>query len=234
MFKLAHNTPLVASNSSFADFAEAYGLHPTAASILDDVRFLISLTISLPADCDSQQEQKLESTASWIHNRIQALPAECSRVCKPQALAHLDSSGTHSKRNSLTEGVLSSSSTESTSQPDYVYQSIRQAALIYTSAIVARKPFSESCSLTDFYQLWTTIWRVPLTVWKALMGIFLWIEVAIVAPARGTPHGRFVKSMLTIASLNMGIENWTASSSALKRAIMLQAKLRGRNGKMVI
>ncbi|KAM0808990.1 putative Transcription factor domain-containing protein [Seiridium cardinale] len=233
-FKIAHSSPLVAATASFASCAEPYGLHAAAAAILDDVRFLIVLTISLPADPDAQQEQKLESTARWIHDRINSLPEEsphipetsssCSQGC---SLARRTASSTNGVSNSPTAGGNSQASDKV--QPDYVYQSIRQAALIYTSAIAARKPFSETCSLNDFYRLWATIWRVSLTVWRSMMGIFVWIEVCIMAPAMDTPHGRFVKSMFTIAALNMGIENWTAASNALKGAVMLQAKLGRRS-----
>jgi hypothetical protein len=105
---------------------------------------------------------------------------------------------------------------------------------MYTSAIVARRPFSEACSLDDSYQLWTTIWRVPLTRWKSMIGIFLWMMVALMPPTRDAPHGRIIKSMFNIAALTMGIEDWTASSSALKGAIMLQVKLGGQDAKVAI
>lgn len=219
-----HSSPLVVSSTTFAADAESYGIHATTALILDDVRFLIALTISLPNDPNPQQEQKLRSTASWIHDRIQALPVETPET--PGVESHPASSSDMPRG---TKPLSTDPRGLGDPVPDYVYQSIRQAALIYTSAIAARRPFSSTCSVDDFHQLWTTVWRVPLTVWKSMLGIFLWIEVAIVAPAKDTPHGRFVKSMLTIAALNLGIENWTASSSALRGAIVLQEKLGSRD-----
>jgi hypothetical protein len=108
---------------------------------------------------------------------------------------------------------------------DLMYQTIRQAALIWTSAISSRRPFSESCSATDFYKLWTTLWRLSLTTWKSVLGIYLWIIITIVPASRDTAHGRFVKSMLTISALNMGLENWSASHSALRNAMRLQTWL---------
>ncbi|KAK9413096.1 putative Fungal-specific transcription factor domain-containing protein [Seiridium unicorne] len=238
-FEIAHSSPLVAATTSFASCAELYGLHAAAAAILDDVRFLIVLTISLPVDPDAQQEQKLESTARWIHDRINSLPEESPHISETslscsqgRSLACRTASSANGVSNSPTADGISQTSDKV--QPDYVYQSIRQAALIYTSAIAARKPFSETCSLNDFYRLWATIWRVSLTVWRSMMGVFVWIEVCIMAPAMDVPHGRLVKSMFTVAALNMGIENWTAASNALKGAVMLQAKLGRRSLKTVV
>ncbi|KAH8671342.1 hypothetical protein BX600DRAFT_246471 [Xylariales sp. PMI_506] len=222
--KLAHKTPLSPSSVTFASCADAYELHPASASILDDVRFLIALTISLPATPAPQEIQKLESTALWIHERIQALPSDHPPSSKK---SQSPPASLPSSRSSTTSGTDSSKPmlVNFTPTADYVYQSIRLAALVYTGAIVSRKPFSKVCSTHDFYQIWSAVWRVPLTVWKSLMGVFLWIEIAIAPSARDTPHGRFVKSMLMIAALNMGIEDWAASNNALHGAILLQEKL---------
>jgi hypothetical protein len=234
---------------SFASCAEAYKLHPTTASILDDIRFLIVTIGSLPTESAPQEIQKLQSTAGWMHERIAALPHDSplpqdpATMPEPPPQNSASPSSTHSATSATSslsehsqpslpknESTHASSSSMET-PPDYLYQSIRLAALMYTTAIVERKPFSTVCSLHDFYQLWTTIWRVPLTVWKSMMGIFLWIEVAITPPSRDTPHGRFVKSMLTIVCLNMGVDNWDSTSSALRGAIRLQAWLNGGEGK---
>lgn len=71
-------------------------------------------------------------------------------------------------------------------------------------------------------------------MWKTMTGIFLWIELAIIPASRDTPHGRFVKSMFTIASLTMGIEHWPAINSTLRGAILLQARLGRRNPQILM
>ncbi|KAI1878582.1 hypothetical protein JX265_002759 [Neoarthrinium moseri] len=235
----AHNTPLIASPITFASLAGTYRMHPTTAAILDDVRFVIALAISSPTESDQQKDQKLETTARWIHDRIWGLPAvspETSRQNESSTRHKAEDSGTRQTSTTTQASTSNRSSPSSVSMepaPDYVYQSIRLAALVYTSAIVARKPLSQSCSVADFYQVWATVWRVPLSVWKSMMGIFLWIIVVITPPSRSTPHARFVKSMLTIAALVLGIENWPVSSGALKGMIMLQAKLNRHGTKLM-
>ncbi|ORY57265.1 uncharacterized protein BCR38DRAFT_355048 [Pseudomassariella vexata] len=233
-FKIAHNTPLLPSIDTFASCADAYKLHPTTASILDDIRFLIATIVALQKDVSSQENKKLRSTAQWIHGRIAALPPDSPESTRSSSSSTPDlSASSNTSQNSTQSTQQARSDFQPNSfdkppycpQPDYLYQSIRLAALIYTSAIIARKPFSESCSLQKLYELWKTVWRVPLATWKSMLGIFLWIEVAITPPARDTPHGRFVKSMLSVAGLNLGIENWHASSNALRGAMRLQAWL---------
>lgn len=226
---------------SFASCADAMKMHPTAASILDDIRFLIATIVALPDDPSPQEIQKLQSTSQWIHNRIAALPVDSPDSPRPTPSPppqRASASPTPSQASSNSQTLIDDNSPSSADKvtvepvsagktPDFLYQSIRLAALIYTSAIVSRKPFSESCAASDLYRLWTTMWRVPLATWKSMVGIFLWIEIAITPPSRDTPHGRFVKSMLTIAGLSMGIDNWSASSNALRGAMRLQAWLNG-------
>jgi hypothetical protein len=224
--KVSHHSPLVPSASSFANSAHFSGLHPTTASILDDIRFLVSLTISTPTAPTAQEEQKLRWTADWIHSRIQALPidgppsATSSSSSTPQSKDKQSQSTTNSANASHNP-----SGSDSVASPDYLYQSIRQAALIYTTTIAANKTFGQTCSPEDFYRLWVAVWRVPLAVWKSLLGIFLWIEVSILAAARDTPHGRFVKSMYNIVALTLATENWDAAIAALRGAFELQSRL---------
>ncbi|KAF7534705.1 hypothetical protein G7054_g6019 [Neopestalotiopsis clavispora] len=224
--KVSHHSPLVPSASSFANSAHFSGLHPTTASILDDIRFLVTLAISTPTAPTAQEEQKLRWTADWIHSRIQALPID-----GPPSAASSSSSTPQSKdkqSQSTTNSANAShnpSGSDSMASPDYLYQSIRQAALIYTTTIAANKTFGQTCSPEDFYRLWVAVWRVPLAVWKSLLGIFLWIEVSILAAARDTPHGRFVKSMYNIVALTLATEDWDAAIAALRGALELQSRL---------
>ncbi|ETS81606.1 hypothetical protein PFICI_06608 [Pestalotiopsis fici W106-1] len=227
--RVSHHSPLVASALSFANSVHLSGLHPTTASILDDIRFLIALAISTPAVPSTQQAQKLKWTADWIHGRIQALPNDAP-PSEPSATS--STSSTPQAKEKQNQSTASSARTshepqrsDSVASPDYLYQSIRQAALLYTTTIAATKPFSQTCSPDDFCQLWVAVWRVPLGVWKSLLGIFLWIEVAVLAAARDTPHGRFVKSMYNIAALSLATEDWDAAIAALRSALNLQSRL---------
>lgn len=232
--KVSYRSPLAASDSTFAACAQVMGLHPTTASILDDIRFLIALAISTPVTPDAQQTQKLKWTADWIQNRIEALPSS-SPASELQTTTSTSGAPQPGSKGEQTQSSATLTSTGGATRqpgfdesPDYLYQSIRQGALVYTRAIATGRPFSRACAPDDFYRLWVTIWRVPLGVWKSLVGVFLWIEAAVLAAARDTPHGRFVKSMFNIAALTLAVEDWETGVAALRGALALQARLGGR------
>lgn len=75
-FRISHNTPLIFNLASFAASAEALGLHPMTASILDDVRFLINAVMSLPDHPSPAELQKVSTTAAWMYERIRSLPED--------------------------------------------------------------------------------------------------------------------------------------------------------------
>ncbi|KAL1840436.1 hypothetical protein VTJ49DRAFT_474 [Mycothermus thermophilus] len=72
---------------------------------------------------------------------------------------------------------------------DYIYQTIRYASLLYTRAIIQRKPFSTVVTSAEFLRLWTTMWRVPLATWRSMLGVFNWILLPILSGGRAAqPH----------------------------------------------
>lgn len=113
--------------------------------------------------------------------------------------------------------------------PDHIYQVVRLAALIYSRAIMHRRPFSRVVTSDIFLRLWTTAWRVPLSTWRSLLGVFTWILLPLV-PGGGKaaqPHGRFMRGMLYICMFQMGIGNWEIASSAMESGLRLQQWLAG-------
>ncbi|GAB1313810.1 hypothetical protein MFIFM68171_04020 [Madurella fahalii] len=117
--------------------------------------------------------------------------------------------------------------------PDYVYQSVRLSALLYSRAIMRRQPFSLVVNSAEFLQLWTTTWRVPLSTWRSLLGVFNWILLPIVpvsarADGGGTSsHDRFVKGTMNITLLQMGMDNWEIACQVMDAALSLQRWLAG-------
>lgn len=246
--RLSHNTPLVSQLPRFAECADALKLHPTTASILDDMRFLISTVLALPDEPSAKELQKVATTSAWIHDRISNLPdytplIRGGRVATPEtrdrgSLSVNDCSKPHSNAPSPGEssagahdgGGPSSSSQRRKRLPsplepesrDFLYQSVRLAALMYSRAVKERRPFSSVVSEDDFVKLWTTMWRVPLVTWKGVLGVFNWAVLPVGPAASSTIHGRSVKSMLTISTLQMSLDNWELASGAMKASLSLQ------------
>lgn len=117
--------------------------------------------------------------------------------------------------------------------PEIIYQAIRQSALIYSRAIMLRRPLGDAavCSEEDFLRLWTTVWRCPLRGWRAVLGVFVWVLLGITQASRGTPHERFVKSMLEVGLAQAALEGWDVADRGMAGALRLMRWLaRGGGG----
>jgi hypothetical protein len=123
---------------------------------------------------------------------------------------------------------ITSPSVDQSLNTDFVYLSCRKAALIYCKSISERTPLSYTCTLQDLNQLWASMWRITLSQWKKIPGIFIWILLSINQAAQDTPHGRLVKSLLKSASFYVALENWEAIDGSLGSFVRLQRWLRGR------
>ncbi|OHW99431.1 hypothetical protein CSPAE12_01893 [Colletotrichum incanum] len=104
----------------------------------------------------------------------------------------------------------------------FMYQVIRMTAIIYTRAIATGTPLSVACTESEFLQIWTTTWRVPLSTWNGAVGVFHWIMLAIAPACHHTPHARFVKNMTTISTLTLAVENWAMAMGVAKAGLRLQ------------
>ncbi|GJC98028.1 hypothetical protein ColKHC_06854 [Colletotrichum higginsianum] len=114
-------------------------------------------------------------------------------------------------------------------KPDFMHQVIRMTAIVYTRAIATGTPLSVACTESDFLQIWTTTWRVPLSTWNSALGVFHWVMLAIAPGCHRTPHARFVKNMTTISTLTLGVENWAMAMSAARAGMRLQYWLGGQD-----
>lgn len=129
------------------------------------------------------------------------------------------------------------SSTHSTAMmpsdpPDYIYQSVRLAAILYSRAIMLRRPFKQIVTPAEHLQLWRTTWKVPLSTWRSLLGVFNWILLPLVSSSStqeqdSNNHGHFVKGMLNVSLLQIGMENWELCGGVMDASVGLQRWLSG-------
>jgi hypothetical protein len=111
--------------------------------------------------------------------------------------------------------------------PDYMYQIVRMTAIVYARAVRDRVAISKACTPNEFLQIWTSTWRVPLSSWKAVNGVFMWVMLSIVSSCHETPHERFVKSMLVLAIQTLAMDNWHVALDAMRAGMSLELWLRG-------
>lgn len=115
---------------------------------------------------------------------------------------------------------------ESPLSNDNIHKSVRSAALIYSRSIIQRTPLSKACTLIDLNHLWASMWRVTLTRWKQIPGIFVWVILAGNQAAQETAHGRFLKSMFKAATSYMALDHFEVVDAALMNYARLQRWLR--------
>lgn len=287
--QLALNTPLISTISSgplpyFASCFEEFRIHPTTASILDDMRFLVNTVLGLPDDASAKEMHKLHLASGWVHNRVLGLPPDApimrghspgsanapspgmDTALDSQTRRGVDSSGGLSTGTSPTtqitqqfsayglgaqqqqptghisgidaevmpkrrEGSMGEDLTgqPSVETPDYVYRAIRISAILYTRAIMTRRPFSEVVGIEDFLELWTTAWRVPLATWRTLLGVCNWMLLPLISSGKNTGHDLWVKSMMNATLLQMGMGHWEIARRTMDAAMRLQRWLKGDN-----
>ncbi|KAL8404635.1 hypothetical protein RB594_009479 [Gaeumannomyces avenae] len=68
--------------------------------------------------------------------------------------------------------------------PDPLYTGVRLAALLYARALAERRPFSEICPPSEALALLMATWRIPLGRWRGIIGVFLFMLMAIMPTVR--------------------------------------------------
>jgi hypothetical protein len=112
---------------------------------------------------------------------------------------------------------------------DFVYQSCRVAAHIYCRAIAEHTSLSKAYGIQDLAQLWGSVWRVSLSRWKQLPGIFLWVLLSAIQAAETTPYGRFLKSMVKGVMTYLAVDHWDIVDAAGMGFVRLQRWLRSKD-----
>ncbi len=107
-----------------------------------------------------------------------------------------------------------------------MYRVIRNVALIYCRAILARVPTSHVCDTNEFVQIWVNIWEVPLAQWKTVLGVYHWITIGLVPSGHDTAPARFSKMLMVVALLSIGLDNWHICMEVSRAALKLQKWLR--------
>ena len=123
---------------------------------------------------------------------------------------------------------------------DSLYRAVRLSSLIYVRAINTRKPLSETCTAADALAVFGACWRIPLAEWRRVIGIFVFVMLALVPtvyktspdspPLNVKVHTRFAKSILQIGWMQLSIESWPTCQEIILRSLKLQKWLRDGQG----
>ncbi|KAH6662300.1 hypothetical protein B0J14DRAFT_308034 [Halenospora varia] len=191
------NSPLLDFSSPFVKLWETLGLSLPVAKILDDMRLLTTSIMSLSlsgrfsGSFSKIDASKLQRTARFVHNRIRSLPV-------------IDV-------------------TSSNDDIDFIYETCRIAAFAYSLSISSRIPFSQGYfrddeRRQDFY---SKIWKVSLTRWKKISGIFLWILLVAFPRTGDTRRGLYLKTDMGVTAayvtaLSIAVEDFDVAVGCLR------------------
>ncbi|PVH68030.1 hypothetical protein DL98DRAFT_634445, partial [Cadophora sp. DSE1049] len=112
----------------------------------------------------------------------------------------------------------------SSSDAGFIYETCRIAALAYSSAIMSHTPFSQGYfgdeeRRQDFY---SKVWKVSLTRWKKIPGIFLWI-LLVAGPGSGNnPYDIYLKEKTTITAMSIAVEDFDLAVGCFRAFWMAQ------------
>lgn len=112
---------------------------------------------------------------------------------------------------------------------DFVFQTCRATAIIYTTVVLSGQPFSKTCTAELLQNVWRVMWRVPLPRWKQIPGVFFWVLLVANPFARNRPEGRFLKGIFAANTVAMGLVDWDATTALIKTFLALQRWLGGED-----
>ncbi|KAB5522143.1 hypothetical protein GE09DRAFT_501927 [Coniochaeta sp. 2T2.1] len=190
------DSPLIPSEASFEDNAVELGLNAVAAKILDDVRFLVTSITDPPSEKNTTL--KIRSTASWILNKLEALP---------QA-----SNGATAGEDDLIQDTIR-------------LAALVHCRSIAHLTLISKLP---QPSISHLNELYTTMRTVSLTRWKKTPGIFLWIMLVLCPSAASDRRGRFIRRKMAVAGLSIGFEQFPLGISYLRAFWLVQRWIVGQ------
>lgn len=227
-FRVALNTPLVSGWPTFSSSADSLKLLPATAAILDDMRNLLHLVLSLPIHTSDEDLEKVKAMAEWVGRRLMERPESLTTPGSSEQLRSPPlSPGSDDARDQSDPG--SSSTQPAPHRPwivedtrDEMYRCIRMTAKVYCRAILNRTPTSAACSELDFLNIWSAFWRTGQPNWESVLGIFIWVMVGIMPSCHATKQARFIKSLMMAGFMSMCVENWHFAIDAVNAALRLQ------------
>jgi len=187
----SYSTPLFASDTKFKDIYKRLGLSPAVASILDDVSFLTTTILSIPTS---------------KNNPADCSPNKGSKFAQSTALWIYEN-----------YHLLPINTSDNSSTIDIIYETIHISAMVYTSAIASRVPFSLSYTSELRLKLYENLRRVDLSSWKKMPGILLWI-LFVACPGSGNDvQGRLLRRTASLTSIYLGFRALALSHWCLRR-----------------
>jgi hypothetical protein len=199
-------SPLFGSSTHFHDILESLDISSASADILDDMKFPTT---------------SVQEVLGHQHT-----VGTCQSIIKLHATALWT-------RNRVAD-LLSISPTSLNSTEDLIYETIRLTALLYSTAISSRSPFSYASQFSILQDLWKVTWHVNYSRWKKIPGIFLWVLLVACASSKDKMQRRFLKMNLTTVALHMEVTRNGIAVSCLRTFLLVQKWIKNNESKEAV
>lgn len=209
--------PLIATpHATFFDAREDLGINASVAAILDDVRFL-TVSINTPpattsphsggGNTNAASRIKIQTTASWLHDRLQKMAPATAATDKKMDKNSNEIIYTIADDASVTAALA---------------ETIRLAGLVYSSSIMSITPFAQYPDAPILMALSDEMLRVPLSRWKRIPGIYLWVLLVLCPSTSPDARGKYVRRKMATTGLAIGFEDFVFSIGCLRACWLVQ------------
>jgi hypothetical protein len=109
---------------------------------------------------------------------------------------------------------------------DYMYDSCRLAALLYLKAITTFTQFSKVCHYDELQEMFAALTQVPLSRWKPLSGVWLFILLSINPPKESFFPGPNFSTFLKRSAFFMATWDWQSFVNNMETYLCVQKWIR--------
>jgi|HubBroStandDraft_4_1064222.scaffolds.fasta_scaffold236893_1 hypothetical protein len=109
---------------------------------------------------------------------------------------------------------------------DFMYETVRLAALVYCRAIINHIPFSEACRPADLRTMFSAMSQISLSEWKRFPGVWLFVLLSMNPAARNIPAGINLRSLLKISCFALAAWEWQVYVNVMESYIYVQRWIR--------
>lgn len=175
--------------------------HLNGPLLVGPTTFSPSEDLSLPATLILQDVQKLTSLVNS--------PSTVGNITEIQ----LEASLLYNKFKALP----TSETTLYASEQERIFETIRLAALVYTSSISTLTPFAQHQKNPELQELHTHISGAVMSTWKKIPAIFLWVLLVACCSAKNDDWGKWLRKKMATTGMALGLEDFGVAMQCLKR-----------------
>ncbi|KAH7029155.1 uncharacterized protein B0I36DRAFT_290568 [Microdochium trichocladiopsis] len=168
---------------------------------------------------EKQAELGITSSAAAILDDVRFLTNSITALTSATPASKLKIQTTASW---LHRRLKEASATEKNGAPDALAETVRLAGLVHSYSIMTITPFSQYPDLSVLAALSDAALRVPLTTWRDIPGIYLWVLLVLCPSTKADMRGKYIRRKMATTGLSIGFEDFIFSIGCLRSCWQVQ------------